>query len=143
MFQTVTCCNWAREHPEFLPAVSIHPARPDAIEELERCLADGAVMMKCLPNCHNIDCNDRRYARFWERLAAAGLPLLATRAANTPSRSSAGVLRSAHPAAAAECGVTAIAPIAARRAARSTRIIWGLCRNDPEVSEPLRRFQRV
>jgi len=67
----------AREHPEFLPAVSIHPARPDAMEELERCLADGAVMMKCLPNCHNIDCNDRRYTRFWERLAGAGLPLLA------------------------------------------------------------------
>jgi hypothetical protein len=67
----------AREHPEFLPAVSIHPARPDAMEELERCLAEGAVMMKCLPNCHNIDCNDRRYTRFWERLAGAGLPLLA------------------------------------------------------------------
>src|ERR1041385_5213721 len=29
----------AKEHPEFLPAVSIHPARPDALEELDRCLA--------------------------------------------------------------------------------------------------------
>jgi hypothetical protein len=67
----------ARKHPEFWPAVSIHPARPDALEELERCLAEGAVMMKCLPNCHNIDCNDRRYQRFWERMAEAGLPLLA------------------------------------------------------------------
>jgi len=67
----------ARKHPEFWPAVSIHPARPDALEELERCLAEGAVMMKCLPNCHNIDCNDRRYRRFWERMAEAGLPLLA------------------------------------------------------------------
>jgi len=67
----------ARVHREFLPAVSIHPARPDALEELERCLLDGAVMMKCLPNCHNIDCNDRRYRIFWERMAEAGLPLLA------------------------------------------------------------------
>jgi len=67
----------ARTHPEFLPAVSIHPARPDALEELEHCLTEGAVMMKCLPNCHNIDCNDRRYTRFWERMAEAGLPLLA------------------------------------------------------------------
>ncbi len=67
----------AREHPEFLPAISIHPARPDALEELERCLAGGAVMMKCLPNCQNIDCNDRRFARFWERMAQARLPLLA------------------------------------------------------------------
>jgi predicted TIM-barrel fold metal-dependent hydrolase len=67
----------AREHSEFLPAVSIHPARPDALEELERCLAQGAVMMKCLPNCHGIDCSNRKYTRFWERMAEAGMPLLA------------------------------------------------------------------
>jgi predicted TIM-barrel fold metal-dependent hydrolase len=66
-----------RRHREFLPAVSIHPARADALEELERCLAGGAVMMKCLPNCHNIDCNNRRYQKFWEKMAEAGLPLLA------------------------------------------------------------------
>jgi uncharacterized protein len=67
----------AREYPEFLPAVSIHPARPDALEELDRCIEGGAVMMKCLPNCHNIDCCNPRYTRFWERMAGAGLPLLA------------------------------------------------------------------
>lgn len=67
----------AREFPQFLPAVSIHPARRDAMDELEKCLEGGAVMMKCLPNCHNIDCNDKRYQKFWERMAEAGLPLLA------------------------------------------------------------------
>lgn len=67
----------ARENAQFLPAVSIHPARRDAMEELNRCIEAGAVMMKCLPNCHNIDCNDRRYTKFWERMAEAGLPLLA------------------------------------------------------------------
>jgi len=67
----------ARKHPEFLPAISIHPARPDALEELDRCLAAGAVMMKYLPNCQNINCNERRFTRFWERMAAAKLPLLA------------------------------------------------------------------
>src|ERR1041384_190270 len=67
----------ARRHPELLPAISIHPARVDALEELERCLAGGAVMLKILPNCHNIDCNSRRYQKFWERMAEAGLPLLA------------------------------------------------------------------
>jgi predicted TIM-barrel fold metal-dependent hydrolase len=67
----------AREHPEFIPAISIHPARADALEELERCLAGGAAMMKCLPNCQNINCNDRRFTRFWERMAEARLPLLA------------------------------------------------------------------
>lgn len=67
----------ARQHPEFLPAISIHPARVDALHELERGLAAGAVMLKILPNCQNIDCNNRRYTRFWECMAQAGLPLLA------------------------------------------------------------------
>lgn len=67
----------AREHPRFLPGVSIHPGRPDALAELDRCLAGGAALMKCLPNCLNINCSDRRYTRFWERMAQAGLPLLA------------------------------------------------------------------
>ena len=67
----------ARAHPEFLPAVSIHPARPDAMEELERCIAGGAVMMKCLPNCQNIDCANPKFTNFWERMAQAGIPLLA------------------------------------------------------------------
>jgi uncharacterized protein len=67
----------AREHREFLAAVSIHPARRDALEELERCLSGGAVMLKCLPNCQNIDWNNSRYTRFLERMAESGLILLA------------------------------------------------------------------
>jgi hypothetical protein len=67
----------AARFPEFLAGVSIHPARRDAIDELERCLERGAVLMKCLPNCQNIDPSDERYRPFWERMAAAGLPLLA------------------------------------------------------------------
>lgn len=66
-----------RQHPEFFPAVSIHPARPDAMDELERCLEGGAAMLKLLPNCHNVDCNNPRYRKFWERMAEAKLPLLA------------------------------------------------------------------
>lgn len=65
------------EHPEFIPAVSIHPARPDAIEELDRCHAEGAKMMKCLPNYHNINCNDARYSKFWKRMADLQMILLA------------------------------------------------------------------
>jgi uncharacterized protein len=67
----------AVEHPEFLPAVSIHPARADALDELDRCLELGAVMLKLLPNCLNVDCNDSRYRKFWERMAETKLPLLA------------------------------------------------------------------
>jgi len=67
----------AAKHSEFLAGVSIHPARHDAIDELNRCLERGAVLMKCLPNCQNIDPSDVRYRRFWERMAEARLPLLA------------------------------------------------------------------
>lgn len=67
----------SQQHEEFLPAVSIHPARADALDELERCLAAGAAMMKCLPNCQNINCSDARFTAFWERMAEARLPLLA------------------------------------------------------------------
>jgi len=34
-------------------------------------------MLKCLPNCQNIDWNDRRYTSFLERMAESGLILLA------------------------------------------------------------------
>ena len=67
----------AREHPEFLAAVSIHPSRRDAFDELELCLAGGAAALKCLPNVQGIDWNDRCHTRFLERMAEAGLPLLA------------------------------------------------------------------
>jgi uncharacterized protein len=67
----------AQQHPEFLAAVSIHPSRRDAHDELERALAGGAAALKCLPNVQGIDWADRRHTRFLERMAEAGLPLLA------------------------------------------------------------------
>ncbi|WP_035610288.1 amidohydrolase family protein [Haloferula sp. BvORR071] len=67
----------AQQHPEFLAAVSIHPARKDAMEELEKSLAGGAAALKCLPNVQGIDWNNPRYTAFLERMAEAGLPLLA------------------------------------------------------------------
>lgn len=69
--------RFAQEHPEFLAGVSIHPARHDALAELDRCVEGGAVLMKCLPNCQHIDFSDRRYERFWKRMAELRLPLLA------------------------------------------------------------------
>src|SRR3954463_16110038 len=45
----------AQAHPSVLPACSIHPARPDAIDEVVKCHERGAVMMKCLPLHHRID----------------------------------------------------------------------------------------
>jgi hypothetical protein len=100
----------ARQHEEFIPAVSIHPGRRDALDELEHCVANGAAAMKCLPNCHNIDCSNPRYRPFWERMAAAGLPLLA----HTGGEHTVPVVNPeyAHPAVLRlplECGVTVIA----------------------------------
>ncbi len=64
-------------NPAFLPAVSIHPARKDALEELDRCLARGARALKLLPNCLDVDCSRPAYDAFWEKMAEAGLPMLA------------------------------------------------------------------
>ena len=63
-------------HHGFVPAVSIHPGRKDALEELDRCLASGARALKLLPNCQNVDCSLPEYDEFWRRMAAAGLPFL-------------------------------------------------------------------
>jgi predicted TIM-barrel fold metal-dependent hydrolase len=71
-----TVLRLAATHREFLPGVSIHPARPDAFAALDRCLEGGAALMKLIPACQNIDLLDPRHRPFWERLAEAGLPLL-------------------------------------------------------------------
>ena len=63
-------------HREFHAGVSIHPARTDAFDELERSLARGAALLKLVPSCQNIDLAAPRYRRFWQRLAEVGLPLL-------------------------------------------------------------------
>lgn len=94
----------------FIPAISIHPGRADAMDELERCIARGARVLKLLPNCLNVDCSDPRHTAFWERLAEAGIILLA----HTGGEKTLPVLRPelADPRTLAlplECGVTVIA----------------------------------
>jgi len=67
----------SRRHPEFLAAASIHPARLDAISELERCADAGATLLKLLPCVQAVDCNRQSYKPFWERMAQLNIPLLA------------------------------------------------------------------
>jgi predicted TIM-barrel fold metal-dependent hydrolase len=67
----------SRRFSGLMPAVSIHPARPDAVAELERCAAAGAVLLKLLPCVQAVDCNRQAYKPFWRRLAQLNLPLLA------------------------------------------------------------------
>lgn len=66
----------ARRHPEVVPCASVHPWRPDALDELERVAAAGARAVKWLPNAMGIDPAAPRCDRFYERLRDLGLPLL-------------------------------------------------------------------
>lgn len=67
----------AKEREIFIPAISIHPAKPGAIEELESSYSAGARILKLLPNFHNVDCRDTRFKPFWRRMAELGMIFLA------------------------------------------------------------------
>lgn len=66
----------AKRHEEFIPACSIHPNRPDAMDELEKCIELKMPVLKLLPNCLNIDYSDKKFVPFWNRMAEAGMILL-------------------------------------------------------------------
>jgi predicted TIM-barrel fold metal-dependent hydrolase len=66
----------AKRHPKVLFAASVHPYRKDAVAELERCIAAGAVLLKWLPLTQGMDPADPRCIPFYECLAHHGLPLL-------------------------------------------------------------------
>jgi predicted TIM-barrel fold metal-dependent hydrolase len=61
---------------KLLPGASVNPARRDALEELERCAAKGAVLIKVLPNAQGFDPGQQRYEAFYRALARLRLPLL-------------------------------------------------------------------
>jgi predicted TIM-barrel fold metal-dependent hydrolase len=68
----------AQEHPEsFVPVVSVHPFRKDALAELERCAARGARIVKWIPNSMGFDPADPRCDPFYERMRALDMTLLA------------------------------------------------------------------
>ena len=112
----------------FIPAVSIHPSRPDAIEELDCCIAAGARVLKLLPNCLNVDYSNPKHQPFFEKMAAAGMILLS----HTGGELSLPVIdpRLADPRLLKyplECGVTVIAAHCAGRSG-----LW-----DPDYTEDL------
>ncbi|HTP65543.1 MAG TPA: amidohydrolase family protein [Geobacteraceae bacterium] len=65
-----------RLYPNLLFGASINPYRRDALGQLDKAAAAGAVLVKWLPPIQNIDPADRRLVPFYRRLAALGLPLL-------------------------------------------------------------------
>ena len=66
----------ARYPKHILFGASVHPYRKDAVAELERCVAAGAVLLKWLPITQNMDPADPRCFPFYEALAHHKLPLL-------------------------------------------------------------------
>lgn len=66
----------AARNRKMLFGASIHPYRSDAVKELERCIAAGAVLVKWLPVVQNMDPADRRCIPFYEAMAHHKIPLL-------------------------------------------------------------------
>jgi uncharacterized protein len=67
----------AKRFPDELKAgVSINPQRKDALEELERCVAGGAALVKILPNSQRFDPSNQNYRPFWRAMAKHKIPLL-------------------------------------------------------------------
>lgn len=60
----------------FLAGVSVNPARRDAVDELERCAAKGAALVKVLPNSQGFDPSETRFLPYYRALARLKLPLL-------------------------------------------------------------------
>ncbi len=65
-----------RRHPKMLFGASVHPFRKDAVAEVERCVAAGAVLLKWLPIVQGFSPADDRCVPVYEALAHHGLPLL-------------------------------------------------------------------
>jgi predicted TIM-barrel fold metal-dependent hydrolase len=66
----------AARNTQMLFGCSVHPYRRDAIAELERCVAAGAVLCKWLPNTQGMNPSDPRCFPFFEAMAHHELPLL-------------------------------------------------------------------
>ncbi len=64
------------DRSRFLWAASVHPYRPDAIEQLRAAAANGARAVKWIPYFMGIDPASPRCRPFYRELAALGLPLI-------------------------------------------------------------------
>jgi len=71
------CAERAGTRGRFLPAMSVHPYRKDALEETEKWIERGAVAMKWLPNSQGMDPGDARCFKLYDLLASKKIPLIA------------------------------------------------------------------
>jgi predicted TIM-barrel fold metal-dependent hydrolase len=66
----------ARRHEKVLFGASVNPYRADALEELQRCIAQDAALLKWLPIVQGFNPADDRCIPFYEVLAHHDVPLL-------------------------------------------------------------------
>jgi len=65
-----------KKYPNLLPGPSINPFRKDALDLLQYCIDEGAVLIKWLPPAQGIDPADPKILDFYRALADAKMPLL-------------------------------------------------------------------
>lgn len=70
-------CEHEKLHGLFLPAMSVHPYRHDALDEIGKWIERGAVALKWLPNSQGMDPRDQRCQKIFDLLAAKHVPLIA------------------------------------------------------------------
>ena len=63
-------------YPELYFGASIHPNRPDAINQLNWSKDNGAVLVKWLPNIQDMDPSNERYIPYYKKIIELDLPLL-------------------------------------------------------------------
>ncbi len=63
-------------HKKMLFCASVNPMRRDWEDELDKVLEEGAVMLKWLPSVMGFDPTERSFARFYQKVREAQLPLL-------------------------------------------------------------------
>ena len=65
-----------KSYPKLYFGASVHPSRPDALEELTWSKENGAVFVKWLPNIQAIDPSLKRYLPYYQKMVELNLPLL-------------------------------------------------------------------
>jgi len=67
----------ARQHPDiFLPVISLHPYRPDALEELDKWAKTGVKYIKWLPNAMGMDPASESVEPFYRKMKEHNMILL-------------------------------------------------------------------
>lgn len=65
-----------KNYKTFLFGASINPNRKNAITLLKKAIADGAVLVKWIPNTMGVSPSDNRYVDFYKVMAQSKIPLL-------------------------------------------------------------------